>query len=32
MIVGNKSDLGGERVVEYEVAAGRIKELGLAYM
>jgi len=32
MIVGNKSDLDGERAVEYALANSKITELGLTYM
>lgn len=32
MIVGNKSDLDGERAVEYAFASSKITELGLSYM
>lgn len=32
MIVGNKSDLDGERAVEHALAASKINELGLSYM
>jgi GTPase SAR1 family protein len=32
MIVGNKSDLDGERAVEHALATSKINELGLSYM
>ena len=32
MIVGNKSDLDGERAVEQGLASSKINELGLTYM
>ena len=32
MIVGNKSDLDGERAVENSLASSKITELGLTYM
>ena len=32
MIVGNKSDLDGERAVEQSLASSKINELGLTYM
>lgn len=32
MIVGNKSDLDGERAVETSLASSKIEELGLTYM
>jgi hypothetical protein len=32
MIVGNKSDLEGERAVEHALASSKINELGLSYM
>ena len=32
MIVGNKSDLDGQRAVEQNLASSKINELGLTYM